>query len=564
MYANPLWRFIKNHSWTTLSLIVIALYVSPYYLLGEDAHIRVHDNMDSNIVWYELLAKSGHIFTLKDVMIPNIINGLPRSALPSAFDGMVWLYALLPPMAAYAIGQTIMRLVAFFGMKLLLEKHILCERNVPILTTGVSLCFAILPFWPSGMLSIAGLPLALHLFLVIRKQKAAAPKYVWVFLLLIPFFSSFILTFIFFLGLLGIWWLVDWIRLKKANWLFFTAIAAMTIIYLAKEYLLVISMFFGNGDTSHRDEYNLGHNDFSRTFMLFLHNLFKGHTHDLSIHEEIIIPVIALSLMVAVFSRKVPKLLLGLFGLNVVLSLWYALWYWEGMRLLKNHFELANTFNFSRIHFLDPPTWYIMMALAMVFMWRRVKLLRPIMIALLILQCWTLYQLNEEEKYSAFHNPSFRQFYAQDEFDDIKDYIGQDPASYRVVSIGMHPTIAQYNGLYTLDTYNNSFPISYKHRFRHIIAGELDKSKELKSYFDDWGGRLYVYSSELGKRYMLGKESKRVIHHLDLNTSPLKEMGGAYVLSAVPIENAEETGLTYRRSFVKKDGWWKIYLYQVK
>ncbi|MDY0404351.1 DUF6044 family protein [Virgibacillus sp. 179-BFC.A HS] len=509
MYAKPLWHFIKQHSWTIIALIVIGMYVSPYYILGEDAHIRVHDNMDSNIVWYKLLAQSGQIFTLTDVTLPNVIDGLPRSTLPSALDAMVWLYALFPPMVAYAIGQTIMRLSAFFGMKWLLEKDILHKYNVPILTTGTALCFAILPFWPSGMLSIAGLPLALHLFLIIRRQRKDAPMAVWVLLLLIPFFSSFILTFIFFLGLLGVWWLVDWIRTKKANWPFFAAIAAMTAIYLVKNYLLITSMFLGDGQVSHRDEYNLGHKDAIGTFFLFLHNFFKGHTHDLSIHEEIIIPVIALALMVAFFCRKIPKLLIGLLLLTALLSAWYALWYWEGMRVLKDHVGLANTFNFSRIHFLDPPIWYVMLALAMVLLWQRVKLLRPILIALLVAQCFGLFLMNEEHKYASFQNPTFRQFYATDLFADIKDYIGKDPASYRVVSVGMHPTIAQYNGFYTLDTYNNSFPLSYKHQFRKIIADELDKSKLLKSYFDDWGGRLYIYSSELGKHYMIGKKARR-------------------------------------------------------
>ncbi|GER67692.1 hypothetical protein BpJC4_21630 [Weizmannia acidilactici] len=28
---------------------VIILYLSPLYILGGDAHIRVHDNLDSNI-----------------------------------------------------------------------------------------------------------------------------------------------------------------------------------------------------------------------------------------------------------------------------------------------------------------------------------------------------------------------------------------------------------------------------------------------------------------------------------------------------------------------------------
>ncbi|OQP17607.1 DUF6044 family protein, partial [Geobacillus zalihae] len=44
-----------------LALGVIALYVSPLFLLGENAHIRVHDNLDSNIAWYKVLSESGKI-----------------------------------------------------------------------------------------------------------------------------------------------------------------------------------------------------------------------------------------------------------------------------------------------------------------------------------------------------------------------------------------------------------------------------------------------------------------------------------------------------------------------
>ena len=48
-------------SWTkerlssTRALLIILLYVSPLYVLGENAHILIHDNMDSNISWYKVL-----------------------------------------------------------------------------------------------------------------------------------------------------------------------------------------------------------------------------------------------------------------------------------------------------------------------------------------------------------------------------------------------------------------------------------------------------------------------------------------------------------------------------
>ena len=282
MLSKRLNFFIKN-KYMLIACIILIGYLLPYYLLGEDTHIRLHDNLDSNIVWYKILAESGQIFTLTDTTLPNVINGLPRSALPSGFDAVVWLYVLFEPMTAYSISQTIMRFAALFGMYFLLSKHIFragSNTYIHIITVGASLGFAMLPYWPSGVLSIAGIPLALYLFLTIRKNGWDVPKYLWILLFIIPSFSNFVLSFVFFLGLLGILWLIDWIRSKQINWPFFTAITAMTGIYLIKDYLLIVSMFFDEGFTSHRDELDLGYNTFERSVELSWENFLYGHTHD--------------------------------------------------------------------------------------------------------------------------------------------------------------------------------------------------------------------------------------------------------------------------------------------
>ncbi len=118
--------------------------------------IRVHDNLDSNIAWYKVLAESGQIFGGLHSTIPQVINGLPRDAFGTAFSGIVWLNALFPSMTAYALSQTITRLVAFGGMYLLLKKHFIKHEDAHFVRVGVSLAFALTPFWPSGMLSTLG------------------------------------------------------------------------------------------------------------------------------------------------------------------------------------------------------------------------------------------------------------------------------------------------------------------------------------------------------------------------------------------------------------------------
>ena len=152
------------------SFLILALYLSPLYLLGEHAHIRVHDNMDSNIAWYRVLARSGQLFGPLDAVIPQVINGLPRNAFGTEFSGIVWLHALFPSMVAYAISQTITRVFAFLGMYWLLRRHFLSSPESWLIRVGAALAFALTPFWPSGMLSTLGMPLALWAFRASRER----------------------------------------------------------------------------------------------------------------------------------------------------------------------------------------------------------------------------------------------------------------------------------------------------------------------------------------------------------------------------------------------------------
>ena len=95
------------------------------------------------------------------------------------------------------------------------------------------------------MLSTLGMPLALWAFLNIREGKHTWKE--WLTLLLLPFYSSFVLGFFFFLVTMGLLWLRDWFVKKKINGVFFSSIAFMTSIYLLIEYRLVYSLrFFQN------------------------------------------------------------------------------------------------------------------------------------------------------------------------------------------------------------------------------------------------------------------------------------------------------------------------------
>ena len=551
----------KEKAFIVIALIIIALFVSPLFILGENAHIRVHDNLDSNLAWYKVLKESGEIFGSLEAVIPQVMNGnLLRNAFGTEWSGIVWLHALFPTMLAYAISQTITRVFAFIGMYLLLRDHFLRSDEWIIISVGTALTFALTPFWPSGMLSTLGMPLALWAFLHIRNGRISWREYA-VFSLL-PLYSSIVLGMFFFLFAMGILWLIDVIKRKKHVISFLIALIYMSLVYMIVEYRLVYSFIFDD-DPNSRDEYFHTTLSLARVIRLTFKNYVFGHTHVMTVHALIILPVLFIALLI-IWKKgwwKQEKLFVYLFILNFLLSLWYAFWFFKGWEPITEKFHFMNTFNFARFHFLRPLVIYASFALALKVMWQFHHWWKPIVTLCLIAQLVVLVPFNEE---IAHHQkPSVKEFYDVELFSEIKEYIGLPQEEYRVASIGLHPAIAQYNGFYTLDSYNNFYPLTYKYQFRKIIEKELAKNKKIRTYFDEWGGRCYLFTDELGKHYMFKKSSKKKLKTIQLQTDVFKEMGGRYIFSAVPIINEDENKLRLEKEFTTKKSVWKIYLYRV-
>ncbi|MED2186705.1 DUF6044 family protein [Bacillus wiedmannii] len=540
--------------------IILILYLSPLFILGENAHIRIHDNLDSNLSWYKVLTSSGEIRGSINGTIPQVINNqLSRNAFSTEFSCIVWLYAFFPNMVAYVLSQTITRVVAFIGMYVLLKHHFLPREEWMVISMGVSLAFALTPFWPSGMLSTLGMPLALWAFLNIRKGEKLWKNYF--VLTLIPLYSSFVLGFFFFLSSIGMLWLVDLVVKKEWNFRFLFSIIYMTLIYMIVEYRLVSSFFLSTAPNS-RDEYFHARLSLWRSLRLTVKNFLLGHTHVMTVHTFIILPAILIALYFIITTKRCKRenVFIFLFCFNIVLSIWYAFWFYKGWLPLTKRFHILDTFNFARYHFLRPLVIYVLFALGLKVLWLQGKVWRYVATSFMIAQIILLCFYNEEIIYQ--NKPSVKEFFAEKQFQEIKEYIGLPLEQYRIANIGLHPAIAQYNGFYTLDTYNNFYPLSYKYEFRKIIEKELAKNQTIRTYFDEWGGRCYIFTDELGKHYMFKKDSKKRLKNVELNIEHFKKMGGRYMFSAVPIENAVKNNLSLEKIFVSKTSAWKIYLYK--
>ncbi|MEQ8201771.1 MAG: DUF6044 family protein [Syntrophomonadaceae bacterium] len=552
-----------NKFYIIIALAIIFLYLSPFYIRGQDANVLILDNVDGAVASLKVLAESGLVFGPMDSVVPQIMNGLPRNTFGTEFNLQVWLYYFLPPFAAYVTNITLIHLVAFLGMLVLLRRHVLTDSRYSLIAVGTALAFALLPFWPNGGLSVAGQPLVLYAFMNIRAGNKRVRD--WIILALVPFYSSLVFSFAFFLLLMGIWWLTETLLERRPNLNFLGAIIFMTMVYMVVEYRLVYNTFFDPGFVSIRSEFPLSRiHSLRAAIKASLVNFMYGHFHAPSLQNMIIVPSVALALIISLFKKRLPAVLLGLVILCGIISIWYGFWFYDGWVPLKQQIGLLQEFNFSRFHWLHPLLWYLVFALALKIIAGRNRIGLSVAVVLVALQVGFVFMHNDALVEKKSGSPTYREFFAEQQYREIKDYIGLPPGDYRVVSIGIHPSISLYNGFYTLDGYSSNYPLRYKHEFRKIIGPELDKNPFYRDYFDTLGGsRCYMFVEKLMYNSMMTKESNIKIERLDIDTAQLKKMGGRYVFSALEIQNAADIGLQFCKIFENEQSAWKIYLYRV-
>ena len=256
-----------------------------------------------------------------------------------------------------------------------------------------------------------------------------------------------------------------------------------------------------------------------------------------------------------------PRLLLAI-SLIALSCLIYATSRSDILLPLKAQFPGLRKFNVYTL-FMEPMLWYLAFALALKLVVQHAR--RGVQIVIFLISAQILYGFFNHSEIQKSKKPSYREFYSVDLFKEIDNYIARPKADYRVISIGLHPSISWYNGFYALDGYFTNYPLTHKKDFRKIIAPELMKSEQLRTYFDEWGARCYVYVNELVHgNWLYTKNKNGMVNKLDLNTNALLDLGGEYIFSAVEIKNYEENQLALLKVFESKASVWRIYLYKVK
>ena len=232
-------------------------------------------------------------------------------------------------------------------------------------------------------------------------------------------------------------------------------------------------------------------------------------------------------------------------------------------------------FSFTRLYVFNQILWYIAFAAALILFQKIIRFKQKILIvyAILSLQvlyictCRTSYNDSALNWYCKLRNLStdgsitYKEFFAEDLFNTIKDEINYN--NEPVIAVGYHPSVLLYNGFNTIDGYISMYPYSDMLRFRKLIQPELEQNEEERNYYDIWGGRRYIYNSELSYQPTRFSCSKRITLRID-ETSFKNDFRGKYIFSRAELSNADELGFKFKKSFLRLESIYKIWVYEVE
>ncbi len=556
-----------------LALLALLLFLLPGAWLGSHTYCPLDDTLDSEMGYLYLVNHYHVVFDYRpSTVLPAVMNGLPRNALRQGLNVTTGLFALVQaPWAAYLVQQALVRLAGLLTMYALLVAPVGGRlRAGP--AAALALAWATLPAYTIYGLTVLGQPLLLLAFLTLRQGRG---RWGWPWLAIGVFglWSWFALVGAFALavGLAGLLW--DWQRTRHLNRRVALGLALLLGCYVLAEWPVFYSLA-GQQFVPHRLEFDLRYLKpmgvlaaLKSATLLFL----VGQYHA-GQFARVALALAAVGVLAcapagqrAAVARRFGPGLLALAALALLGGFYPQLVVWG-----QRYWPVLGVFNGGRFYFLGALLCFWLLAQALRGLprrWAMAVLAVQLGVGLAANREWTN-NLRELAGRPRPQDPSYRAYVAPELFRAVQAAIrqrrGLEPPQYRVACLGLVPSVAQLNGFYTLDSYQNYYPLAYKHRFRPLIAGELQKSPALRHYFDDWGSRCYLFAAELGRNFQAGAYQHRVVQHWAFNAPAFRQMGGRYVLSAAQLATPAASGLQLAGVFARPGAYWRIWLYEVR
>lgn len=539
---------------------VIFMMMFPYIWQGQGVQVNVWDNLDSNVVWYKMLKDQGKIFAGPEVMVQGFVTETPRFSYPSGWNVELFLVYIFDVFTAYWLNKLFILLVAFASMFVFLKQEV---KQLPTYFIGLSLVWATLAFYSHRGISIAALPLIFTVFrhlregLYFRKGMILITCYV--------LYSMFVLAGLYIwiiFALISAYWMVND---KKWSLHLIAGLAFWFFAYLIVDYQLLYAFFFQDGFVSHRKEMLYRISIWSG---MWPWDFLLGKDHSGALYwPGYFLLAIAFTLLHLMRVAKRDRSLLFFASHTLIIAIgcsMISILSW--MDFAGEVFSSLHSLNLLRFSFFLPFALFavVLLGLAQVnHTGKKWLILFFLGINIFVYQYEWRNMINNKIPILSYEVPSFREYFAVNQYDEIKRYLGGKAYTTTLGHINLPPAVSAYNGLRAVDGYLQNYSLGYKHHILEVIGGELLKDEGLAAHFDDWGNKCYLQNATYPDMFDLYKWKQAApIKQLDFNYEKLRQdLGVVYLLSSVKIMDSR---LELGKLFLDQDSAWDIYLYRIK
>ncbi|GHB23704.1 DUF6044 family protein [Mongoliitalea lutea] len=540
--------------------LLALLVVLPYLFLGKDVHVIVSDNLDSNFVWLRNLASQGKLLAHPSSEVEGFLLVTPRFSFPSGIHGFALLYAFMDSFWAFAVQKFLISWIAFVSMYYW-SGRLLCNANI-VDRLALAAIWASLVFYPHRGISLAAIPLLAWLFTSYKDQKIDTQAII--FLLFYGFYST---------PLLSGWYV--WfgffaytifysISSKKTAWSLVLFLGLWLLCYLIQEYHYLYQFFVEDEFISHRTEFSYYEylwKDWN-PISLILYGDYSGIVYSLIYPVMVFFGLLFFGMQKKLYGipRVFTLLLIFILGFCWLISRYFS---WS---LGSIDLPILQSLNLLRFNHWIPFLLFSVLGywiLQMQFSGKRLILVVLVGINCLVYQYEWRHSFSYASLLSEYRTPSFREYFAEKSYDEIKAFLGPDWSSLRLIHVNMPPAVSVYNGMRSLDGYIQNYALEHKYAVGKVIAEEIRGNEFLEWQFWRWGNKCYFQNSTYPDDYMRYQWLDfSPIMELSWDFEYLKQVLGAdIVLSSVPIDIQE---LEFLNRFEHPNSAWKIYIYSIR
>ncbi|MEZ9145866.1 DUF6044 family protein [Vibrio sp. 10N.286.52.C3] len=544
----------RGYIYQILILLIVSVALSPIIFRG-DYYIEIFDNLDSSIAWLASMNYNGAFFEPSSSL--PFLNGISRNYLPSEFQINNLLFAFFEPLLAYQIAWILKVIVGFYSF-LYLMKVIDIKKSTPMIV--VALLFSILPGYPNLYLAQASLPLISGLF--IRYIIRGDIKYL-IFVAIYPILSELARYGIFIVAYILVFILICCFLKREFILRGLCACIVLIFSFCITEYHYVYSYILSDAE-SIRSTMVIPSGSVLQSFY---EAFFFGQIHAQSIHFVTLTTIPVYIYFLATKKLEINSIVLTVFALIILNCVIYALFDYLVLRdFIYSKISFLKGWNYSRFVWFNPLLWSILFLL--IFNEIRNKLPKHVApfivimnVAVVIIYPTYNNDFSRTMKCSIFgcNELTYNEFISEDTFNKVKEKISYNQENS--VAFGFHPAVLVFNKFKTLDMYHSAYGLEEKLNFRKLIAPTLESNQKWKNYYDNWGGRAYIFPLSNVKCYTpLVKEVKKNWPcELNIDINHAREMKLRYIISSYSLNN---TNLSLSGS-VQGDIY-DIYVYTIK